>query len=114
MQLNISARHDAKLSDSVRDHISSRLMRPGDHYQQVTRINVILDKDPQGDLIEAAFHAHGKELFAKARGDNLFAAIDSLCVKVERQLIKTQEKVVSKRGGGLKHQEAIEERGEVI
>ena len=105
MHLNISARHDAKISDSVREHISSRLLRQGDHYEKVTRMNIIIDKDVEGDLIEASFHVNGKELFAKAKGDNLYAAIDALGGKVERQLTKAKEKHANKRGIGLKHQD---------
>ena len=104
MHLNISARHEAKVSDSVRDHISSRLLRHGDHYDKITRMNVIVDKDAQSDMVEASFHVSGKELFAKAKGDNLYAAIDSLGGKVERQLIKIKDKMSSKRGCGIKHQ----------
>lgn len=104
MQLNISARHEAKVSDSVREHIASRLHRPGDHYEQVTRMHVIIDKDAQRDLIEASFHLNGKELFAKAIADNLYAAIDALGDKVERQLRKAREKQTRKRGAGIKHQ----------
>ncbi|OMH32700.1 ribosome hibernation-promoting factor, HPF/YfiA family [Motiliproteus sp. MSK22-1] len=107
MHLNISARHEAKISDSVREHISSRLLRQGDHYEKVTRMNIIIDKDAQGDLVEASFHVNGKELFAKAKGDNLYAAIDALGGKVERQLTKAKEKQSNKRGIGLKHQEII-------
>ncbi len=103
MQLNISARHDAKLSDSIKEHIETRLHRTGDHYEKVTRMNVILDKDGQNHLVEAAFHINGKELFAKASADNLYAAIDSVGTKVERQLIKAKDKQSNKKGAGLKH-----------
>ncbi|MCW8886117.1 MAG: ribosome-associated translation inhibitor RaiA [Motiliproteus sp.] len=106
MQLNISARHEAKVSESVREHIEARLHRTGDHYEKVTRMNVIVDKDAQNNIVEASFHINGKELFAKAVGDNLYAAIDALGSKVERQLIKAKEKQLRKKGAGLKHQAA--------
>ena len=106
MQLNISARHEAKVSESVKEHIESRLHRSGEHYEKVTRMNVIVDKDAQNNIVEASFHINGKELFAKAVGDNLYAAIDSLGSKVERQLVKVKEKQLSRKGAGLKHHTA--------
>ncbi len=112
MQLNISARHEARVSESVRAHIAARLQRQGDHYEKVTRMNVIVDKEAQLDMVEAAFHINGRELFARATGNNLYAAIDSLGDKVERQLTKAREKNAGKRGSGLKHH-AVEPQEEM-
>ena len=40
----------------------------------------------------------GQEIFAKARGNNMFSAIDSLSAKIETQLQKAKSKTQTRKG----------------
>ncbi len=103
MQLNITARHDSKVSQAVREHIASRVGRSDGYFDAVTRMQVTVDKEADSYMVEACFHITGKELFAKATSDNLYVAIDETADKVERQLIKALDKKAIKKGAGIKH-----------
>jgi len=46
---------------------------------------------------EATMHVSGKDIFADATHEDLYAAIDALADKLDRQLIKHKEKMRSHR-----------------
>ncbi|WP_027859370.1 ribosome hibernation-promoting factor, HPF/YfiA family [Marinobacterium jannaschii] len=97
MILNITNRND-KVSPAVRDKISDWLNSSQDRYETITRAQVTFDKAVRQDSVEATIHVAGKEVFAKANGDNLYAALDSLSEKVDKQLAKIHQKKVIKKG----------------
>jgi len=53
---------------------------------------VILTVDKLVQKAEATVHATGADLFANAEHEDLYAAIDALSDKLDRQIIKHKEK----------------------
>ncbi|MCK9503236.1 MAG: ribosome-associated translation inhibitor RaiA [Porticoccaceae bacterium] len=91
MQLNISGHH-LDITDAIRDYVISKLSRLEKHNDSITTTNVILSVDKLIQKAEATIHVTGGELFANAEHEDLYAAIDSLTDKLDRQLIKHKEK----------------------
>lgn len=91
MQLNISGHH-LDITDSLREYVTSKLSRLEKHYDRITSTHVILSVDKLIQKAEATVHVSGGELFADAENEDLYAAIDSLTDKLDRQLIKHKEK----------------------
>jgi putative sigma-54 modulation protein len=58
---------------------------------------------------EATVHISGAHVFADSTHEDMYAAIDSLADKLDRQIIKHKEKIQSRRNQGL--QENIESTG---
>ena len=96
MQINISGHH-LEVTESLREYVSSKLERLNNHHDRITNIHVILSVDKLVQKAEATVHVSGKDLFADATNDDLYAAIDSLADKLDRQLIKHKEKMRSHR-----------------
>jgi putative sigma-54 modulation protein len=96
MQINISGHH-VEVTDSMRDYVSSKLERLNNHHDRITNVNVIVSVDKLVQKAEATVHVSGKDLFADATSEDLYAAIDSLADKLDRQLIKHKEKMRSHR-----------------
>lgn len=96
MQINISGHH-VEVTDSMRDYVSSKLERLNNHHDRITNVNVIVSVDKLIQKAEATVHVSGKDLFADATSEDLYAAIDSLADKLDRQLIKHKEKMRSHR-----------------
>ena len=96
MQINISGHH-LEVTESLKDYVSSKLERLNNHHDRITNIHVILSVDKLIQKAEATVHVSGKDLFADATNDDLYAAIDSLADKLDRQLIKHKEKMRSHR-----------------
>ena len=99
MQMNITARHDTKASDAIKERIMAKLQKNESHFDHITNIQVTMDKEGNQDLAEATLHLDtGQEIFAKARGNNMFSAIDSLSAKIETQLQKAKSKTQTRKG----------------
>ena len=99
MQMNITARHDTKATDAIRQRIMAKLQKNESHFDHITNIQVTIDKEGSLDLAEATLHLDtGQEIFAKAKGDNMFSAIDSLSSKIETQLQKAKSKTQTRKG----------------
>ncbi|MEL7386950.1 MAG: ribosome-associated translation inhibitor RaiA, partial [Pseudomonadota bacterium] len=56
-------------------------------------VHVILDVEKLSQKAEATLHVNGGELFASTEHQDMYAAIDSLIDKLDRQVIKHKEKL---------------------
>jgi len=92
MQINISGHH-VDLTDPIKDYVNNKLEKLGRHHDRITSTNVILSVDKLVQKAEASVHVSGKEFFANSESEDLYAAIDVLADKLDRQLIKHKEKM---------------------
>ncbi|MGB2172631.1 MAG: ribosome hibernation-promoting factor, HPF/YfiA family [Porticoccaceae bacterium] len=91
MQITISGHH-LDITDPIREYVATKLTKLERHYQHINSINVILSVDKLIQKAEANVHISGAEIFANAEYEDLYAAIDALSDKLDRQLIKYKEK----------------------
>lgn len=96
MQINISGRH-VEVTESMREYVTSKIERLTHHHDRITSTNVIVSVDKLIQKAEATIHVSGKDVFAEATNEDLYAAIDALVDKLDRQLIKHKEKMRSHR-----------------
>jgi putative sigma-54 modulation protein len=91
MQMTISGHH-LDVTDPIRDYVTTKLSKLERHSEEITSVAVILTVDKLSQKAEATVHVTGGDLFANAEHDDLYAAIDALSDKLDRQLIKHKEK----------------------
>ena len=91
MQITISGHH-LGITDPIRNHVATKLAKLERHYQPINSITVILSLYRLIQKAEANVHVSGAEIFANAEDEDLYAAIDALSDKLDRQLIKYKEK----------------------
>jgi putative sigma-54 modulation protein len=96
MQITISGHH-LEVTDALKDYVNNKLERLNNHHDRITNTHVILSVDKLEQKAEATVHVSGKDLFADAISEDLYAAIDLLTDKLDRQLIKHKEKMRSHR-----------------
>ncbi|MBI4696881.1 MAG: ribosome-associated translation inhibitor RaiA [Gammaproteobacteria bacterium] len=94
MQLNISGHH-VELSPALNDYIKSKLQRIERHFDQVVDAHVVLGVERQRHKAEATIHVSGNTLHAASEHDDMYAAIDLLLDKLDRQVRKHKEKVTN-------------------
>jgi putative sigma-54 modulation protein len=92
MQLTISGHH-LEITAALHGYVQSKLERLERHNDRITQVAVILSVEKLVQKAEATVHANGVELFAESEHDDLYAAIDALADKLDRQLIKRKEKL---------------------
>ena len=91
MQLTISGHH-LDITDSIKDYVTNKLSRLERHHDRITSTSVILSVEKLIQKAEATVHVSGGEFFANSEHNDLYAAIDDLTDKLDRQLIKHKEK----------------------
>ena len=91
MQLNVSGHH-VEVTDPLREYVESKFERLQRHFDQITNTQVTLIVEKMVQKAEATVHISGRDIFAAAEDSDMYAAIDSLADKLDRQLIKHKEK----------------------
>jgi len=94
MQLNITGHH-LDVTPPLNDYVENKFERLQRHYDQISTTHVILTIEKMVQKAEATVHIAGADLFAAAESEDMYAAIDLLTDKLDRQLIKHKQK---KRG----------------
>ena len=98
MNLHISGHH-VDVTPAMRDYVTSKFTRITRHFDHVIDVNVILSIDKLKQKVEANVHLSGKDIFVECDDANMYAAIDSLVDKLDRQIRKHKEKHAGHRGG---------------
>jgi putative sigma-54 modulation protein len=98
MQLSISGHH-VDLTESINHYIEQKFEKLDRHSDQITQVHVVLNVEKLHHLAEATAHVTGAELFANADAEDMYAAIDQLVDKLDRQLIKHKEKTTARQHG---------------
>jgi putative sigma-54 modulation protein len=63
------------------------------HFDKVSNTHVILSMENVTHKAEATVHMSGNDIFAEANEADMYAAIDSLVDKLDRQVKKHKEKL---------------------
>ncbi len=105
MNLNISGHH-IEVTPSIRDYVTAKLDRITRHFDHVIDVNVILTVEKLAQKIEANVHVRGKDIFVQSEDADMYAAIDSLADKLDRQILKHKERSnnINRQSGAVKHQ----------
>jgi putative sigma-54 modulation protein len=96
MNLTISGHH-LDVSPALRGYVTTKLERISRHFDQVVDIKVLLTVDnlKEKDMRQKAecnIHVKGKDLFAESAHADLYAAVDDLADKLDRQVLRYKGK----------------------
>lgn len=108
MQVNLTGHH-VDVTDALRGYVDEKIARLERHFDHVTNVHVILSVEKLNKKAEATVHIAGADVFADSVHEDMYAAIDSLVDKLDRQVLRHKEKVKSHRGNG--NRESIEITG---
>lgn len=105
MNLNLSGHH-LEITPAIRSYLSSKLERVTRHFDHVIDAHVILSVEKLVQKAEVTLHVRGKDIHCECIGQDLYAAIDLLVDKLDRQVLKYKGKSGAKANAALKHQSA--------
>ncbi len=91
MQVDITGHH-IEVTEALRNYVNEKFQRLERHSDHVIDSHVILSVEKLAQKAEATVHVHGAKLFAEVEHSDLYAAIDGLIDKLDRQVIKHKEK----------------------
>jgi putative sigma-54 modulation protein len=92
MNLHMTGHH-LEITPSMRDYVASKMTRINRHFDHVIDVNMILTVEKLRQKIEANVHLSGKDIFVESADSDMYAAIDLLVDKLDRQIVKHKEKL---------------------
>ena len=97
MEISVSGQHVA-ITEPLRAYATEKLARINRHFDRVTATHVVLRVEKQRQIAEATIQAQGATLHADAEGADMYAALDALADKLDRQVLRHKEKRTDHRG----------------
>ncbi|MBU6381815.1 MAG: ribosome-associated translation inhibitor RaiA [Betaproteobacteria bacterium] len=107
MNLSIHGHH-VEVTPALRSYLTTKLERIHRHFDQVVDADVFMSVDKLEQKIEVNLHVKGKELFAECKNADLYAAIDLVVDKLDRQVLKYKEQRHAHQAVGLGRQSAMQ------
>jgi putative sigma-54 modulation protein len=92
MNLNITGHH-VDLTVPLRNYVLDKIKRVERHFDHLIDAHVILTVEKLRHKAEATLHTRGANLHAEAVEDDMYAAIDQMMDKLDRQTLKLKEQV---------------------
>lgn len=92
MQLNVSGHH-VEVTDSLRGYVEQKIERIERHFDIVSDVHCILTVEKLRHKAEAKVNVNGGTIYAETTEEDMYAAIDGLVDKLDRQVRKHKEKL---------------------
>ncbi|OGS90684.1 MAG: ribosomal subunit interface protein [Gallionellales bacterium GWA2_59_43] len=96
MNINLTGHH-LEITPAIREYATGKFGKIKRHFDNVIDVNIILSVEKLKQKAEATVHISGKDVFVECEDENLYAAIDALVDKLDRQVLKHKEKVAARR-----------------
>ena len=97
MNLTISGHH-LEVTPALRSYVTTKLDRITRHFDQVVDVKVLLTVEKQKEKerrqrAECTIHVKGNDMFAESSHEDLYAAVDELVDKLDRQVVRHKDRV---------------------
>ena len=107
MQISISGHH-VDVTESLHHYVSDKVEKIVRHFDHVTNTSVILQVEKKRHMAEATINAKGAMIHASCTSDDMYAAIDSMVSKLDRQVLKHKEKLTDHHRTDAALQQALD------
>ena len=96
MNLTISGHH-LEVTPALREYVLTKLERVTRHFDQVVDVNVLLSVEKlkekeRRQKAEVTLHVKGRDIFVEQSNEDLYAAIDQLMDKLDRQVVRHKDR----------------------
>ena len=107
MNLTISGHH-LEVTPALREYVMTKLERVTRHFDQVVDITVLLSVEKQKEKerrqkAEVTLHVKGRDIFVETAHEDLYAAVDQLMDKLDRQVCRHKERTQDHHHESIKH-----------
>src|SRR3954468_13915967 len=101
MNLSVSGHH-LDVTPAIRTYVHSKLERVSRHFDHVIDAHVILTVEKLSQKAEVTLHVPGRDLHCECEDADLYAAIDLLADKLDRQFLRYKDKLQDKPADAMK------------
>ena len=92
MQWSVTGHH-VEITPSLRNYVGTKLAKLERHFDNMTDIHCVLTVEKLQHKAEATIHLSGATIHADSIEPDMYAAIDMLIDKLDRQVKKPKEKL---------------------
>lgn len=100
MQLSLTGHH-VDITPPLRDYVGTKIKRLAKHFDNLVDVHVVLTVAKLEHRAEATIQLSGAKVHADDVQENMYAAIDGLVDKLDRQLVKHKGKLTGRRTEGV-------------
>ena len=104
MNFSVSGHH-LEVTPAIRSYVENKLERVARHFDHVIDAHVILSVSKLRQKAEVTLRVRGKDLHCESEEDDLYAAIDLMIDKLDRQVLRHKDRVKTHGRAPLKHQQ---------
>ena len=92
MQINLTGHH-VDITSSLREYVDTKFAKLERHFDHINNVHVVLTVEKLNQKAEATVHMNGTEVFASSTNTDMYASIDTLVDKLDRQVLKYKGKI---------------------
>jgi len=92
MQINLTGRN-IDITPALRKKVEGKIKRITKHFDQLIDVHVVLGVDRHQQHAEVTVNTSGRKFFADAQTENMYASIDVMIEKLDRQVLKHKDKL---------------------
>ena len=92
MQINLTGHH-VDITSSLREYVDTKFAKLERHFDHINNVHVVLTVEKLNQKAEATVHMNGTEVFASSTNTDMYASIDTLIDKLDRQVLKYKGKI---------------------
>ncbi|PCI56420.1 MAG: hypothetical protein COB45_05300 [Gammaproteobacteria bacterium] len=92
MQINLTGHH-VDVTSSLRQYVDTKFAKLERHFDHINNVHVVLTVEKLDQKAEATVHMNGTEIFASSTNTDMYASIDTLVDKLDRQVLKYKGKI---------------------
>lgn len=92
MHINLTGHH-IEITSALREYVQEKFTKLERHFDHINQVHVILNVEKAHQTAEAKLNLPGGEVFASSDHENMYAAIDLLIDKLDRQVKKHKDKL---------------------
>ncbi len=92
MQINLSGHH-VEITEALRENVNTKMAKLSRHFDHINKVHIVLTVEKANQIAEASIHVSGTDIHAKAENADMYASIDNLVGKLDRQILKYKGKM---------------------
>lgn len=96
LQINFTG-DNFEVTPAIRSYAEEKFNKLEKHFDRITSIHVVFYIEKLSQLAEATIMISKDTLHASSESEDMYASIDNLVDKLDRQLIKHKEKIRERR-----------------
>lgn len=91
MQIDFTG-HQMEVTPALKNHTIDKFMRLKKHFEKITSIHVVFNVEKLRQIAEATILVSKDKFHATSEDENMYAAIDLLADKLDKQILRHKEK----------------------